>query len=453
MLTKYIKVHKPFRRIVAVVIASLLFISFICFWSRKKLCLLNEGVLKGNAKLNEKVLVAKQGSRIYFGRNFENLYADFEKGFKVYIYKVEALAPSLMQIYEAIELLERRNATFPLHWRVAKNRKTLPSLNSEKQYALEFWLSTWIQTSRFHTLEPESATAFFVNTPCTALKNTQRKRVPSQRVTQLYIKKFVANIMINMPQFAQRVNFLDHFYVCSHDMGVESIRSAPLNFRTNAIGVVHTADYIGMDSARTAWNSLKDILPAGQGGLIFNAHRDITAPPYMLSSGKLFHGKSFQTCDFLAMFLGSTTGRSVRSQIYSLFSNHSDFLLGTAHGTEYERAFQRSKFCLVIRGLVTSTLRFTEVFIHSCIPVIISDGYIPPFSGSINWRTFSIFVPEKDISHLPKILGSVSEKEWNYLNQNILQVRRHFLYNNPPIRGDAFHMILYEVWKKVRVWN
>ena len=451
MLTKCSKMRKPSRRFFLNVF--LFFMTVTSFWSALQMSL-KKNILEGYLKLDRKhPEQAKQGNRIYFGQNFEILYADFESGFKVYTYKVNALAPSLMEIYEAIELIEKMNASLPLNWRVTKNRSTLPPLNSEKQYALEFWLSKWIRKSRFHTSDPDSATAFFINTPCTALKNTQRKRVPSQRVTQLYIKKLVENIMINMPRFTERMNFLDHFYVCSHDMGVESTRSTPLNFRTNAIGVVHTADFLGVDSARTTWNTLTDILPVGQGGLIFNAHRDLTAPPYLLSGAKIFERKTFQTCEFLAMFLGSTTGRSVRGQIFALFSNHSDFLLGLAHGSEYERAFQRSKFCLVVRGLVTSTLRFTEVFIHSCIPVIISDGYIPPFSGTIDWRTFSILVPEKQVSQLPKILDSVSEEKWNYLNDNLVQARKHFLYNNPPVRGDAFHMILYEIWKKVRGWN
>jgi hypothetical protein len=237
-------------------------------------------------------------------------------------------------------------------------------------------------------------------------------------------------------------------------MGIESIRSTPLNFRTNAIGIVHTADFVGEDSANAAWNTLEDILPSGQGGLIFNAHRDLTVPPFILAESKKdWIRKSFKNCDFLAMFLGSKSARPIREQLFSLFANHSDFLIGSAYGKEYERAFLRSKFCLVIRGLTVWTRRISEVFVFPCIPVIVSNGYIPPFSSSIDWKTFSVRVREEDIEHLPQILGSISEEKWNYLNYNLLQVRKHFLYNNPPLSGDAFHMILYEVWQKVKGWK
>ena len=151
------------------------------------------------------------------------------------------------------------------------------------------------------------------------------------------------------------------------------------------------------------------------------------------------------------MFLGSVRGRKTRNRVFSLLSNRTNFLLGQAYHEEYDQAFQSSKFCLVVRGLVTSTLRFSEIFVHACIPVIISDGYIPPLSGSINWNTFSVFVPEDDIALLPEILGSIDEERWNCMNANLRKVRKHFLYNNPPVPGDAFHMILYEIWKKVSV--
>lgn len=393
------------------------------------------------------------GQEIYFGHDFSKFYAEFERNFKVFSYKLSEFAPNLEKIYKHIERLEMMNSSFPSHWRIVQPQKKLPTVNSKGQYALELWVNDWLKRSKFQTLRPEKATAFFVNIPCAALRKLQQKRVPAQRVTQVYVKKLVENIAMNMASSVNGMNFLDHFYVCSHDMGIESIRGAPLNFRTNAIGIVHTADFLGKDAEGSAWNSLEDILPTGQGGLIFNAHRDLTAPPYILSGKEKKYSKTFQKCEFLAMFLGNYGGRPTRSRIFSLFANHSSFLLGSAHGSEYERAFHRSKFCLVVRGLVTSTLRFSEVFLHSCIPVIISDGYIPPFSRSINWRTFSIVIPEDEVVRIPEILGSISEEKWNYLNRNLLQVRKHFLYHDPPIAGDAFHMILYEVWKKIKVWR
>jgi hypothetical protein len=385
---------------------------------------------------------------VYFD-TFEEKYSKFEEDFVVYMYDVNAFAPKLKEIYETIALLEQKNSSLPLRWHISKRKMTLPSIDSTGQYALEYWLSKWLHKSHFTTRDPEKALAFFVDIRCTSLKNTQQKRLPAQRVTQFYIRELIQNLATHMPAYTQRLNYLDHFYLCSHDMGVECTRSSSLEFRTNAIGIIHTADFHGKDSNNQTWNTFRDIRPDGQGGLIYNAHRDVTAPPYIYLPNAKIEMKKFSDCKYLAMFLGFNKGRETRQKIFTLFANHSDFLLGTVHGDEYANAFARSKFCLVVRGLVTSTLRFSEVFIYSCIPVVISDGYVPPFSGSINWNAFSIFVPERNIAQLPEILGSISEEKWNTMNSNLQKVRKHFIYNDPPVKGDAFHMILYEVWNKV----
>jgi hypothetical protein len=150
------------------------------------------------------------------------------------------------------------------------------------------------------------------------------------------------------------------------------------------------------------------------------------------------------------MFLGSVNGRAVRQKIFNQHQNNKDILLGKAHGKEYVNAFHDSKFCLVIRGLTVWTRRFAEVFQYNCIPVIISDGYLPPFSNIIDWSKFSIIIPENQTHQIPKILEGISETRWNAMDKNLLDIRHHFLYNESPVVGDAFHMILYEIWLKTK---
>ncbi|CAL6334315.1 unnamed protein product [Bathycoccus prasinos] len=180
-------------------------------------------------------------------------------------------------------------------------------------------------------------------------------------------------------------------------MGVECTRSAPENFRNNAIGVVHTADFFGGDANLNFWNDYDDIKPSWQSGLVFNGHRDITATPF-LTSDILKVRKSYRKCKYLTMFLGSVNGRAVRQRVFHQHQNRKDIFLGKAYGEYYAKAFHDSKFCLVIRGLVTSTLRISEAFKYGCIPVIIIDGYT---------------------QQIPKILEGISETRWNAMNKNL----------------------------------
>lgn len=381
----------------------------------------------------------------YIDEYFENSFRYFLENFKIYVYK-NVIA--LDKVYHEIRKIEAAHRNIPPEW-VVTRKTNFPDVQSNGQYALEFWMKNWIFNSAFQTRKIEQADAYFVDFKCTSLKNTQRKRFSSQRFVQQYIRHYVKKLEERFTHSVGEFNFLNHFYVCSHDMGAECLRSAPRNFISNAIGIINTADFLGHEADAHFWNKYEDIKPAGQSGLIFNGHRDITSPPY-LKNENIKNNKTFRQCKYLAMFLGRTEGRVTRGKLFELHKNRSDFLFGSAYGQEYVSAFYESKFCLVVRGRTVWTRRFTEVFQYNCIPVIISDGYLPPFSNVFDWTSFSLRIAESDISKLPQILENVSEKKWYKMQSQMDIVKHHFLYNDPPKIGDAFYIALYEIWLKVR---
>ena len=90
--------------------------------------------------------------------------------------------------------------------------------------------------------------------------------------------------------------------------------------------------------------------------------------------------------------------------------------------------------------------RVVEAILHGCVPVILSDGYVPPFFEVLNWSAFSLVVPEKDIPRLKDILSSISRARYNAMQMAVDKVRRHFLWNAKPEKYDLFHMVLHSVW-------
>jgi hypothetical protein len=213
----------------------------------------------------------------YLVSDFEDDFNNFLHNFKVHVYDTK---PDLSKVHETIRRIEAKQSGIPERWLVKKG--DLPKLNPDGQYALDTWLKTWILKSQFNEVSPDNATAFFIEFKSTALKNSQKKRFSGQRFTQQYIRQLVEEVSNQYPDSTQRLNFLDHFYVCAHDMGIECTRSAPENFRNSAIGVVHTADIFGEDAILNFWNDYEDIKPKWQTGLVFNAHRDITATPFFV---------------------------------------------------------------------------------------------------------------------------------------------------------------------------
>lgn len=112
----------------------------------------------------------------------------------------------------------------------------------------------------------------------------------------------------------------------------------------------------------------------------------------------------------------------------------------------YHSMMKKSKYCLCPSGYEVASPRVVEAIYSECVPVLISEGYIPPFSDVLNWESFSIQVKLEDIAKLKDILMSISENQYRRLQKRVKQVQRHFVVNGPPKRFDIFHMTVHSIW-------
>ncbi|KAF9606239.1 hypothetical protein IFM89_024060 [Coptis chinensis] len=62
------------------------------------------------------------------------------------------------------------------------------------------------------------------------------------------------------------------------------------------------------------------------------------------------------------------------------------------------------KYCICAKGFEVNSQRVVEAIFYECVPVIISDNFVPPFFEVLNWEAFAVFIPEKDIPNLKNIL-------------------------------------------------
>jgi hypothetical protein len=126
-------------------------------------------------------------------------------------------------------------------------------------------------------------------------------------------------------------------------------------------------------------------------------------------------------CNLLYSFTGAVVNHKVRAEIIKL-QHPRGIVLDTSSLSVQERQrdgtvtqndpyifsyldlIRRSKFILCPRGIGTSTWRLFETMKASRVPVIISDEWVPPEGP--NWSEFSIRIPEKEVSNIPKILES-----------------------------------------------
>lgn len=97
-----------------------------------------------------------------------------------------------------------------------------------------------------------------------------------------------------------------------------------------------------------------------------------------------------------------------------------------------------------------------EAIYSECVPVLISDGYVPPLSDVLNWSEFSLVIEVENIANVRKILMNVSEEKYLRMCERLRQVQKHFVMNAPPKRFDLFHMIVHSIWLRrlnIRIRN
>ncbi|KAJ6377889.1 hypothetical protein OIU78_028169 [Salix suchowensis] len=130
---------------------------------------------------------------------------------------------------------------------------------------------------------------------------------------------------------------------------------------------------------------------------------------------------------------------------------HIGFEASTAEGRwEFHDDLSKSKFCICpggpqLDGVLAAAINY------GCVPVILSDYYDVPFKDILDWKKFSVIIKEIDVYQLKKILAEIPKMEYEALHTNAIMVQKHFEWNLPSVRLDAFHMVMYELWMRRRV--
>jgi hypothetical protein len=128
---------------------------------------------------------------------------------------------------------------------------------------------------------------------------------------------------------------------------------------------------------------------------------------------------------WLFSFVGNVnTSPAVRGRILAL--QHSrGFLLNRSSGLrdddlDFVETLRNSKFVICPKGLGPTSWRFYETMMAGRAPVIVSDLWVP--ARDIDWPSFSIHVPERDVESIPAIcetnesraaaMGQRAREEW-----------------------------------------
>nr|GMD44482.1 probable glycosyltransferase At5g03795 [Ipomoea batatas] len=298
-------------------------------------------------------------------------------------------------------------------------------------YASEGNFISHMETSPFRTTDPEKAHIFFLPFSVTGIvyflydSSVPGKRhwFPMKQTVSDYV-----NLVARKYPYWNRSLGADHFMLACHDWGPEISRAVPELFK-NSIRALCNAN-------------------TSEG---FKPSKDVSIPEILLPGGTthgLIGGPSPSHRSILAFFAGGLHGpiRPILLEHWENKDNDIQVHRYLPKGISYYEMLRKAKFCICPSGYEVASPRMVEAIYTGCVPVLIKNHYVAPFSDVLNWKKFSIEIPVEDIPNLKKILTEISPRKYIRLQRKVLIARRHFEVNLPPKRYDVTHMILHSAW-------
>ncbi|XP_010543482.1 PREDICTED: probable glycosyltransferase At5g03795 [Tarenaya hassleriana] len=338
------------------------------------------------------------GPMYWNAKVFHRSYLEMEKQFKIFVYKEGE--PPLFHDGPC---------------------KSIYSMEGNFIYQME-------TDTRFRTTDPDRAHAFYLPLSVVKMVRYVYERdshdfSPIRKTVRDYI-----DLVDGKYPYWNRSIGADHFILSCHDWGPEASFSHP---------------QLGENSIRALCNANTSER--------FKPRKDVSIPEINLRTGTLtglVGGPSPSRRPILAFFAGGVHG-PVRPILLKHWENRDEDVRVHKYlpkGTSYSDMMRNSKFCICPSGYEVASPRIVEALYSGCVPVLINEGYVPPFSDVLNWRSFSVVVPVEEIPNLKKILMGISPRQYIRMYRRVLKVQRHFQVNSPPKRFDVFHMILHSIW-------
>lgn len=298
-------------------------------------------------------------------------------------------------------------------------------------YASEGWFMKLMEENKqFVVKNPAKAHLFYM--PFSARMLERSLYVPNSRNrTNLrqFLKDYTDKISAKYRYF-NRTGGADHFLVACHDW-------APYETR-------HHMEYC-----------IKALCNADvtQG---FKIGRDVSLPEAYIRSvrdpQRDLGGKPPHKRPILAFYAGNMHGYLRRILLKHWKDKDPDMKIygpmprGIQSKMNYIQHMKNSKYCICPKGYEVNSPRVVEAIFYECVPVIISDNFVPPFFEVLNWEAFSIILAEKDIPNLKQILLSVSQEKYLELQLGVRKAQKHFFWHVKPLKYDLFHMTLHSIW-------
>ncbi|KAJ8899442.1 hypothetical protein K2173_018416 [Erythroxylum novogranatense] len=296
-------------------------------------------------------------------------------------------------------------------------------------FSMEGLFFTFMETNtQFRTYDPDEAQVYFLPFSITIIRTLLYDQINKDKgCFKHIIVDYIRTISHKYP-FWNRNHGADHFMLSCHNWAPWVTWYVPELFH-NSIRVLCNAN----TSER------------------FNPKKDASFPEINLKKGEikgLTGGLPLANRTILAFFAGQLHGkiRPILFEHWKQKDRDVQVYDKLPEGLDYDEMMKKSKFCICPSGHEVASPRVVEAIYAECIPVLISQNYIIPFSDVLKWDSFSIQVSINELPNLKKILLEIPQHRYLKMQERVKQVQHHFVINDPPKRLDVFHMILHSIW-------
>ncbi|XP_059446437.1 probable glycosyltransferase At5g03795 [Corylus avellana] len=284
-------------------------------------------------------------------------------------------------------------------------------------YGSEAYFFKNIKESRFLTTNPLKAHFFFIPISW----HQMRTQGTSYEKMISIVENYVESIISKYPYW-NRTDGADHFFLICHDIGLEVADGVSIFIKKNPIRLVCPATY---DTHSIPY-------------------KDIPLPPVHESFSSSVGRKRI---DPWAGIPNSLIRASLEEQWKDVTELESERVWNnTAEGyLLLHDKIHRTKFCICPHGFPANTALIADSIRYGCIPVIFTSYTDYPFADTLDWKKFSIILDVDDVNRLEETLEGIREADFIVMENNLRKVQKHFQWNSPPLRFDAFNMIMYEL--------